>query len=138
MCRVEIQSQKNAETFKTADYNGKYWTSQEEQFIAENYKIMSDKDMAVHLKRTLMSVRQRRVKLNLHTSDKLNPGILNYLVCSRDDIKEITIVIKERNLIVYHGNHHIAHIRKAFEKQNVPEELFSNWVFRAKAMPERK
>lgn len=119
---------KNKVTNISASKKGLVWNSSDENYLRDNYKELSDGQLASILKRTYFAVRAKRNKLGLNRNEE-TVEITEYRFVTRSDIKEITINVENNVLTVYSPNMSKwdPDIEEAFNKANLEKE-YTHWL----------
>lgn len=131
LCRAKQQVKRNDVSRPQADRNGQPWTNAEDTYIRENWETTTDMVMARQLKRTLKSVRRRRLfVLSINKNAEPGPKILldTFERVSNDQIKAITLNIEGSKVTVFCNTNTLwANIWRAFKEEGLTDDDYQAW-----------
>lgn len=131
LCRAAQSAEENDRTRPQADRIGLRWIKEEDKFIQDNYKTMTDGEMATKLKRTLKSVRRHRLfTLELNKYEQPAPKVLldTFAWVKGDEIKAITLVVEGSKVTVFSNTNALwVNIWKAFKDEGWDDDDYQAW-----------
>ena len=134
-CNTDYRVGLNTKTVAQADRNGLPWTPDEDTFIKKSCEAgWTDERMALHLKRTLMSVRNRRARvlgINKRLQAAPKPLYCDFGLRREKLINQITVVPddKRKRILVYCNTATTWDaIRAAFLQKGLTVDDFKAWM----------
>ena len=133
-CHRRMKQRQNDMTRRRSNRCEMSWTTEEVNFVRDNYERMTDTEIALELSRTRSGVTGMRIKLGLIKKEapKVGPDdIREYLLRASSEIPRITVSlqVEAKKLVVFApSDYELTSVEDEFIAAGLSPELFSAWM----------